>query len=121
MTSALVIDDNKQTTEALVQMLKIWDIEARSALGPGAAMKMLSEEVPKVVFLDINMPGVDGFDVLAYMRREPRLEAVPVIVVTSDVQPETSRRAIERGAKAVVLKPVTVDMLEGALKEASII
>ncbi len=41
MTTALVIDDNKQTTEALVQMLKIWEINARAALGPGPAMKIL--------------------------------------------------------------------------------
>jgi CheY-like chemotaxis protein len=121
MTLALVIDDNKQTAEALVQMLKIWDISARSALGPSAAMAILGEMTPNVVFLDINMPGVNGFEVLAYLRREPRLAGVPVIIVTSDDQPETTRRAHAGGANAVVLKPVMVDILEAALKKAGII
>ena len=121
MTIALVIDDNKQTTEALVQMLKIWDISARSAYGPTAAMKILGEATPNIVFLDINMPGVDGFEVLAYLRREPRLAGVPVIIVTSDDQPETSQRALAEGANAVVLKPVMVTILEGALKKAGIL
>jgi chemosensory pili system protein ChpA (sensor histidine kinase/response regulator) len=121
MTNALVIDDNKQTTEALVEMLKIWDISARPAYGPSAAMKILGEESPDIVFLDINMPGVDGFEMLAYVRREPRLAGVPVIIVTSDDQPETSHRALAGGANAVVLKPVMVTILEGALKKAGII
>jgi CheY-like chemotaxis protein len=121
MTVALVIDDNKQTTEALVQMLKIWDIVARPALGPSAAMAILRELTPDLVFLDINMPGVDGFEVLAYLRREPRLSTIPVIIVTSDDQPETTTRALAGGANAVVLKPIMVDILENALVKAGIV
>ncbi len=121
MTIALVIDDNKQTAEALIQMLGIWDIKARLALGPSAAMAILGEFTPKIVFLDINMPGVNGFEVLAYLQREPRLAGVPVIIVTSDDQPETSKRAFKDGATALVLKPVMVDTLEAALKKAGII
>jgi len=121
MTSALVIDDNKQTTEALVQMLKIWGISARTALGPSAAMKILGVATPNIVFLDINMPGVDGFEVLSYLRREPRLEGVPVIIVTSDDQPQTAQRAFAGGANAIVLKPVMVGILETALRTSGIL
>jgi len=121
MNVALVIDDNKQTAEALIQMLGIWDIKARLALGPSAAMAILGELTPAVVFLDINMPGVNGFEVLAYLRREPRLAGIPVIVVTSDDQPETAKRAQKEGANSLVLKPVMVDILETALKKAGII
>ncbi len=121
MTVALVIDDNRQTAEALIQMLGIWDITARLALGPSAAMSILGEETPKVVFLDINMPGVNGFEVLSYLRREPRLAKVPVIIVTSDDQPETAKRAAREGASAVVLKPVMMDIMETALKKIGIL
>jgi len=121
MTIALVIDDNKQTTDALVQMLKIWDINAQTALGPSAAMKILREATPSVIFLDINMPGVDGFEILAYLRREPRLAGLPVIIVTSDDQPETTQRAMAAGANDVILKPVMMDILEGVLQTAKII
>ena len=121
MTAALVIDDNKQTTEALVQMFKIWDISARPAYGPGAAMKILGEATPNIIFLDNNMPGVDGFEVLAYLRREPRLAGLPVITVPSDDHPETSQRALAGGANAVILKPVMGTILEGALKKAGIL
>ncbi len=121
MAYALVIDDNKQTTEALVQMLKIWNISSRTALNPSSAMTILNSEIPQVVFLDINMPGVDGFEVLKYLKREPRLSKVPVIIVTSDDQPQTYKRAKDGGAESVIIKPVMIDLLEKALKKVELI
>jgi len=121
MSLALVIDDNRQTAEALTQMLHLWDIQARLVLSPGTAMTVLSEMTPRVIFLDINMPGVDGFEVLAYLKREPRLAGVPVIVVTSDDQPETRKRALDGGALALVLKPVMAEVLEEALQKAGLV
>ena len=121
MSYALVIDDNKQTTDALSQMLKIWNIPARAALNPSTAMAILSGDTPVIVFLDINMPGVDGFEVLGYMKREPRLSKIPVIIVTSDDQPQTYKRALDGGAEAIIIKPATVDIIEQTLKKIGMI
>ena len=121
MSFALVIDDNKQTTDVLTRMLQVWNIPARSVLSPSAAMTILIEMIPRVVFLDLNMPGVNGFEVLAYLKREPRLAGVPVIIITSDDQAETAKRAREGGAAALVIKPVMMTDLEEALKKAGIL
>jgi CheY-like chemotaxis protein len=74
-----------------------------------------------VVLLDINMPGVDGTEVLAFLKREPRLAPVPVIVITSDDQPETRQRVLTGGAVAMIIKPATIDALEEALRKAGIL
>lgn len=121
MTYALVIDDNKQTSDALIKILHLWSFTTRSALGPSAAMAILRGDTPEIVFLDINMPGVDGFEVLGYLRREPRLSKVPVVIVTSDDQPETTERALADGANAVIIKPAMPDILEKTLKNIGII
>jgi chemosensory pili system protein ChpA (sensor histidine kinase/response regulator) len=89
MTDGLIIDDNRQTADALQQMLELLDLPAKVAYGSSQAMAVLANFVPRFICLDINMPGVDGTEVLAYIRREPRLMKVPVIVITSDDQPET--------------------------------
>ncbi|NIW45224.1 MAG: response regulator, partial [candidate division Zixibacteria bacterium] len=68
-------------------MLKFFDIEGQATYGARSALTTLKNMTPSVVFLDLNMPGLTGFDVLSYLRREPRLSQVPVIVVTSDDQP----------------------------------
>ena len=121
MSTALIIDDNRQTADALQQMLDVLDVEARAAYGSGPAMELLRSLTPGLILLDINMPGVDGLEVLAYLRREPRLAPVPVIVITSDDQPETRNRVMKGGATAMLIKPATLDALEGALKEAKIL
>lgn len=119
--TALIIDDNRQTADALQQMLGVLDVEARAAYGSTPAIEILRRFTPELILLDINMPGVDGLEVLAYLRREPRLAPVPVIVVTSDDQPETRTRVMKNGATAILIKPATLDALEGALKQAKVI
>jgi CheY-like chemotaxis protein len=121
MSEGLIIDDNRATADALKQMLDVLDIPSRVAYGSGPAMAYMGIVVPKFVFLDINMPGVDGVEVLAYLRREPRLMKVPVIVITSDDQPETRQRMLRGGAQAMLIKPATIDSLENALKKAGVV
>lgn len=121
MTEALIIDDNRSTADALSQMLKVLGFQARAAYGSSPAMSVLGTGfIPDFICLDINMPGVDGTEVLAYLRREPRLSSIPVIVITSDDQPETRRRVMKLGASAIVIKPATIDSLETALQKARV-
>ena len=121
MDDALIIDDNRQTADALKQMLDVLDIPARTAYGSTPAMTTLKSFAPGLILLDVNMPGADGTEVLAFLQREPRLKQVPVIVITSDDQPETRQRVMQGGAKAMLIKPATLDVLEAALKKAGIL
>lgn len=118
---ALIIDDNRQTADALKQMLDVLDLPARIAYGSSPAMTVLSSFVPRFVCLDINMPGVDGTEILAYLKREPRLMSVPVLVITSDDQPETRQKVMQLGAQAMIIKPATIDSLEDALRKAKVL
>ena len=122
MSEALIIDDNRTTADALRQMLAVLGLKARVAYGSGAGMTILgSGFTPGFVCLDIYMPGLDGTEVLAYLRREPRFIPVPVFVITSDDQPETRKKVIKLGATAMLLKPATIDVLEHALKKAKLL
>jgi len=67
------------------------------------------------------MPGVDGTEILAYLRREPRFIPVSVFVITSDDQPETRRKVMKLGATSMIIKPATIDTLEVVLKEANLL
>jgi len=119
MTEGLIIDDNRTTADALGQMLAVLGFKVRLAYGSNAAMSILSTGfIPKFICLDINMPGVNGTEILAYLRREPRLMSVPVFVITSDDQPETRRKVMKLGANEMIIKPATIDALEDALKTA---
>jgi chemosensory pili system protein ChpA (sensor histidine kinase/response regulator) len=122
VTEALIIDDNRTTADALGQMINVLGFRTRLAYGSGAAMSILASGVtPKFICLDINMPGLDGMEILAYVRREPHLTPVPVFVITSDDQPETRRKVLKLGANVLILKPATIDALEEALKKVRLL
>jgi CheY-like chemotaxis protein len=122
LAEALLIDVNRSTADALKQMLSVLGLKARVAYGSSPAMSLLATGfVPSFVFLDINMPGVDGTEILSYLRREPKLIPIAVFIVTSDDQPETRKKVMKLGATAMIIKPATIDVLETALKKARIL
>jgi PleD family two-component response regulator len=117
-TNALVIDDSEEIADNLVRMLKVLNVESRRALSVREAMLLLADELPDIIFLDIKMPGFDGFEVMTYLRREPKLENVPVCIVSSENQKETVQKAKKMGAIDYILKPADMDQLERAVKLA---
>ena len=66
--------------------------------------------------VDINMPYIDGNDLVKFMRKDERFSKVPVIVMTGDRDPRASANAIASGAIAFLPKPFTNDQLRNALK-----
>ena len=120
MQKALIIDDNRAMADSMKQMLSLLSIDAQVAYGPRAGLTALQNTKAEMVFLDINMPGVSGYEVMAYLQRKPRLESVPVIIVTSDDQEETARKVDLAGAKGIVIKAVTLEAIENALQKAGL-
>ena len=121
MLKALVVDDSRQPADSLCLMLSLLEINAYAAYGPRAALLAVSEDKPDIIFFDINMPAADGFEVMSYLRREPGMAKVPIVVVTADDSPQTGAKARQKGAVDVIIKPATVEALEKALKNAKLI
>jgi len=122
MKEGLIIDDNRQTADALNQMLVVLGFKARVAYGSSPAMEILGTGfTPQFICLDINMPGVNGTEILAYLQREPRLKPIPVFVITSDDQPETRTKVMKLGAAMLIIKPATIDAMEDALKKSKLL
>jgi CheY-like chemotaxis protein len=67
--------------------------------------------IPTLIVLDLNLPLVSGFDVLAWLRNEQRLRRLPVVVLTSSKQPNDVKRAYDLGANSYLVKPVELEAL----------
>jgi CheY-like chemotaxis protein len=72
--------------------------------------------LPDMIFLDLKMPGRDGFDVLAWLRQEKKFE-VPVAVLTSSPEEVDRTRARQLGADCYLLKPPTTAMLVSCCRQ----
>lgn len=120
MSTALVIDDNRQMGDSLAQIITLFGFEVKVAYGSRLALEILKSNSPSVIFLDINMPGVSGFEILSYVKRAPKLLDIPVIIVSSDDQPETFERSKQAGATDYIVKPATFESIEAVLKKLNL-
>jgi DNA-binding response OmpR family regulator len=75
-------------------------------------MKVIQEEKPDLVVLDLVMPKPDGFDVLRWMRADPQNQDVPVLVLTAQGDEDSIRMCFELGATDFLVKPFTVPQLD---------
>ncbi len=103
----LVIDDDEWVVQTLQRLFRRAGYERPLALtDPRGVGDVLRRESVDLVILDLHMPGMDGFDVLATIRSGlPPEEYVPVIVLTGDDDPELRRRALDAGAMDFLAKP----------------
>ena len=100
----LVVDDLEQNIRLLEAVLGSngYDVTAASS-GP-EALERVSEDVPDIVLLDIQMPGMNGYEVCRRLRESPATQFLPVVMVTSSDQ-EVRINAIEAGADDFIIKP----------------
>ncbi|HTW38060.1 MAG TPA: Hpt domain-containing protein [Steroidobacteraceae bacterium] len=102
---ALVVDDSitvRRVTQRLLERNGMRVLTARDGLD---AIAILQENVPDIILLDIEMPRMDGYEVAAHVRNDPRLKHVPIIMITSRVGEKHRARAIELGVDDYLGKP----------------
>lgn len=73
--------------------------------------------VPTVIFLDLKLPYVSGFEVLEWIRRHPALNALPVIILTSSAEERDRQKAVQLGVKCYLVKPPTPEMISESLRD----
>lgn len=104
--AALIVDDSRVATAALKRMLEPHHMAIESAESGEEAIEYLRSNVsPAVVFLDHMMPGMDGFQVLGLLQKDPRLAAIPIVMYTSKEGEAYMGQALARGAFGVLRKP----------------
>jgi adenylate cyclase len=100
----LVVDDLEQNVRLLEAVLGSNGYDVRSASSGPQALESVREHVPDIVLLDIQMPGMNGYEVCRRLREDPATQFLPVVMVTSSDQ-EVRVNAIEAGADDFIIKP----------------
>lgn len=111
----LVVDDNRVNRLTLARNLEQQGHTVALAENGQQALEMVRSEPFDVVLLDIVMPGLDGFQVLARMKADPELRDIPVIVISALDEVESAVRSIEMGAEDYLPKPFDPVLLRARL------
>ena len=110
----LVVDDDPICNFAVVGALKRTNFEAISELDPMIALETAQANRFDIVLLDVNMPGLNGFEVCEKLRQLPAYKATPVIFVTSNGEFQNRAQSVLSGGNDLITKPISP--LELALK-----
>ncbi|HWT15388.1 MAG TPA: Hpt domain-containing protein [Patescibacteria group bacterium] len=101
----MVVDDSITMRKVTSRVLERNDMEVTTAKDGLDAVEKIQDRVPDLVLLDIEMPRMDGYEFATYMRSDPRLKAVPIIMITSRTGEKHRQRALEIGVDRYLGKP----------------
>jgi two-component system phosphate regulon response regulator PhoB len=107
----LIVEDEPAAADLFEEMLGLSQYQIIKIHSSTGALSVIRAELPDAVLLDIMMPDVSGLEVLRFMRREPGLQQIPVVIVSARTLPEDIRRGLEAGATAYLTKPVDLNKL----------
>ncbi len=106
MAVVLVVDDGLANRELVQAYLSGLDCEVRLASDGASALEQIQQEPPDLVLLDVQMPGMDGYEVCRRIKAGPGGRLLPVVMITALNQTDDRVRALESGADDFMAKPV---------------
>ena len=116
LKTALIVDDSRLARLTLKRLLAKYDIEVAEAESVVDGENWIARHtLPDIVFMDIMMPDIDGYEGLARLRADPDTHDLPVIMYSGDISEEARQRARDAGATGYLPKPADASRLDHLL------
>jgi len=113
----LVIEDQEDNRRILRHLLKSVDYEVIEAMTGEEGVALAERERPDLILMDIQLPGLDGYEATRRIKANPALRPIPIIVVTSYALSGDDVKAFEAGCDAYVTKPFSPRQLLAKVQE----
>lgn len=104
--TVMIIEDETDAAEMFAEMMRVNGFRVIKMFSSAPAISMIAQEKPDLIILDVMMPDISGIEVLRYMRRDPNLEKIPVIIVSAKSMPGDIKIGLDAGASMYLTKPV---------------
>jgi len=121
MKNVLIVDDSKSIRNEVAEILERAGYGVIEAADGVEALARLNEQAAiSLVVLDVNMPGMNGLDVLERIQSDHRERNLPVLMLTTEAERTLVERAKKAGAKGWLLKPIKTDLLVSTVSRLSL-
>jgi CheY-like chemotaxis protein len=116
--SILVVEDEPINMMLITEVLNKMGFEVIKAMNGKQAIEILPHYDPVLIFMDINMPEMDGYDTTRLIRQMPEpFNKIPIIALTADAMQEDKEKCIACGMNDYISKPFRLDEIEEVLKK----
>ena len=115
--TVMIIEDEPDAAEMFAEMMRVNGYRVLKMFSSAPAIPMIAQEKPDVILLDIMMPDISGLEVLRFIRREPELMSIPVVIVSAKSMPSDIRTGLDAGASVYLTKPVGFLDLKKAVEQ----
>jgi CheY-like chemotaxis protein len=111
----LVVDDNPQNLKLVRVLLTIEGYDVRTAVDAEDALQVLGEFTPRVILMDLQLPGMDGLELTRQLKADPRYQGIRIVALTAYAMKGDRDKAEAAGCDGYVTKPVDSEALQKAL------
>jgi two-component system, sensor histidine kinase and response regulator len=115
MTTILLIEDNQNLREVLLELCQLKDYDAIAAENGLIGLQMIQASAPDLIICDVDMPVMNGFDLLRIVKADPVLAKIPFLILTGDSNSQKQENLREIGVDALLSKPISVEELLSAV------
>jgi two-component system cell cycle response regulator DivK len=116
MSTILIVEDNEKNMKLVRDILQYHGHVTHEATTGAEGLRLAAEQRPDLILMDIQLPDIDGIEVLRRLRTQPELDAVPVLAVSASVMPEEQQHIIASGFDAFVTKPISLKAFVAAIE-----
>jgi two-component system cell cycle response regulator DivK len=110
-TKILYIEDNLENRTLVKRVLEAEGYVVLEADDGPSGLRMIEEEIPALILMDINLPEIDGYEVTTQLRQMEALDSVPIVALTANVLRGDRERSLDAGCDGYIQKPIDVDLL----------
>jgi CheY-like chemotaxis protein len=112
----LIVDDSDDTREMMAKLLELETFTVFTAEDGNIGLKVAAEQHPNLIITDINMPNMNGIEMIRQLRSQPGLERVPIMAITAYGN-GVAKEALEAGADRAATKPIQFSALILEIRE----
>jgi two-component system chemotaxis response regulator CheY len=117
LTRTIMVVDDSSTTRSLIasHLSESGNFDIVEAASGFEALKILPTRKVELIITDINMPDINGLELISFVRENPIYSHIPTIIITTEDSEEDRKRGMELGAREYIVKPFTTDEIKEAV------
>ena len=111
----LIVDDNPTNLKLVAYLMKSHGFDVATAIDAPSAIAAIAERRPRVILMDVQLPGLDGLELTRQLKADPQTRTIAIVAVTAYAMKGDYEKAIEAGCDGYVTKPIDTRTLPGVI------